>query len=85
MPIPGREEIELSNCSVIIMDHPTNPIYPTPWRVDGQLGIGPCRAIHESWEIKEKSTETFRHRLMVVCGELDHNQIEKSWDDFAIA
>ena len=84
MPITGREDMESSTCSLIIMDHPTNPIYPTPWRVDGQLGIGPCRAIRGSWEIKENNTESFRHRLMIVSGELDPTEIEKSWDDFAI-
>ena len=85
MPICGREEMLSPNCSVIIMDHPSNSIYPTPWRVDGQLGIGPCRAIHESWDIKENSTELFRHRIMITSGELYPDQIEESWDDFAVA
>jgi hypothetical protein len=85
MPICGREEMLSPSCSVIIMDHPSNSIYPTPWRVDGQLGIGPCRAIHESWDIKESSTELFRHRIMITSGELCPDQIEESWDDFAVA
>lgn len=36
---------------IAIFDHPKNTGYPLPWRVDGQMGIGPSRAISGDWSI----------------------------------
>jgi len=83
MPIPGREQSTQPLGSIAIMDHPDNPDHPTPWRVDAQLGVGPCRAIAGNWTIADGKTATFRHRLLVAGGGLDADAIEQSWQAFA--
>lgn len=85
MPIPGRDQRSEPLCSIVIMDHPANPGHPTPWRVDGQLGIGPCRAIAGTWQIPEGTSAVFRHRLLIACGALDRAGIERTWEQFAQA
>ena len=83
MPIPGRSQMPEPRCSVAIMDHPANPGHPTPWRVDGQLGIGPSRGIVGTWEIPKGEAAVFRHRLLVACGALNPAGIERAWEQFA--
>lgn len=41
--IPGREALAQRACGIAMLDHPSNPEHPAPWRVDGQLGIAPSR------------------------------------------
>jgi len=65
------------------MDHPSNPEHPTPWRADGQLGVGPCRALAGDWEIPAGAAAIFRHRLLVACGALDREGIEREWEAFS--
>jgi hypothetical protein len=38
---------------IAIFDHSDNEAYPQPWRVDGQLGIGPVLARLGDWHIKK--------------------------------
>ena len=38
MQVEGRDDF----AHVAIFDHPQNAEFPQPWRVDGQLGVGPC-------------------------------------------
>ncbi len=83
MPIPGREQTAERLCSIAMMDHPANPDHPTPWRADGQLGIGPSRGLAGSWEIADGESAVFRHRLLISCGELDREGIERAWEQFA--
>ena len=83
MPIPGREQKAEATCSITIMDHPANPGHPTPWRVDGQLGVGPCRALAGDWQIADGTAAVFRHRFLVACGGLERAGIEQEWDAFA--
>ena len=83
MPIPGRERAAAPQCWIAIMDHPSNPEHPTPWRADGQLGVGPCRALAGDWEIPAGATAIFRHRLLVACGALDREGIEREWEAFS--
>jgi hypothetical protein len=85
MPIPGREQTAEKLCSITIMDHPTNPDHPTPWRVDGQLGIGPSRALAGTWEIPAGKSAIFQHRLVIACGSLNPAGIESAWQDFTTA
>lgn len=85
MPIPGREQTAEPLCSIAIMDHPSNPDHPTPWRADGQLGVGPSRGLAGSWQIADGETAAFRHRLLVSCGALDRVEIEREWERFAQA
>ena len=79
MPIVGR-----SDCAgMAIMDHPSNPAYPTTWRVDSEYGISPSRVIAESWAIAAGAHEAYRYRVFTFCGEPKDSDIEAVWSDFA--
>jgi len=78
MPIEGRAD----PAGIALMDHPQNPEYPVPWRVDGQLGIAPSRCIAGEWQLPKGETALFRHRAYVFCGPADVNRIEASWNTF---
>ena len=66
-----------------ILDHPDNAAFPTPWRVDGQLGVGPCRAISGDWHIPKGETETIRRRILAHTGTLDSSRLEEWWKSYA--
>ncbi len=66
-----------------ILDHPSNNGFPQTWRVDGQLGVGPCRAIAGDWEIKKGKTEIIRHQLVVYTGEEDAAEMEQIWKKYS--
>lgn len=78
MEIDGRDDWG----HIAIFDHQQNTGFPTPWRVDGQLGIGPTRAIAGDWHIKEGYTEIIKHRLVAYTGELDDIEMRKLWDEY---
>lgn len=79
MPIKGRDDWG----RIVIMDHPSNDGHPNPWRVDGQLGVGPCRARLGSWSIPKGKTATIRYRLLVYTGKHDAKRVEQFWKAFA--
>ena len=79
MTIEGRDDWG----HIAIMDHPANSLYPTPWRVDHQLGIGPCRALAGDWHIKKGETEISRHQLVAYTGMLDTEAMNSVWDEYA--
>lgn len=79
MPIEGRKDPG----HIVVMDHPSNPGHPQPWRVDGQLGVGPCPARLGDWKIARDKTVTFRHRLLVYTGDSKPDLVKKIWDEFA--
>lgn len=79
MEIEGRDDWG----HIAIMDHPSNPDFPTPWRVDGQLGIGPTRAIGGDWQIQQGETATFEYQLVVYTGEFKKVKMERIWEDFS--
>ena len=68
---------------VAIFDHPENADFPQPWRVDGQLGVGPVRARLGDWTIANGATETIRHRLLVYTGRLDDVTMRERWETYA--
>lgn len=68
---------------IAMFDHPQNPGYPTQWRVDGQLGVGPCYALAGDWHIKKGETEIFKHRLVAYAGNLDSEAMNGLWDMYA--
>jgi hypothetical protein len=68
---------------IVVMDHPSNPGHPQPWRVDGQLGVGPCQARLGDWKIGRDKAVTFRHRFLVYTGEAKPDLVKKSWAEFA--
>ena len=67
---------------ITLMDNPQNKAFPTPWRVDGQLGVGPTPAIAGDWEIPKGQTETFRYQLLAYSGEMNDLEIQKIWDEY---
>ena len=79
MDIEGRDDWG----HIAIFDHPKNSDFPQPWRVDGQLGIGPSRAILGDWKIPKGETETIRHRFIIHTGKLDPTALTKKWEDYS--
>ena len=76
--VPGRDDL----AHIAIFDHPSNKDFPIPWRVDGELGVGPCRAILGDWKIEKDQTEVVRHRLLVYTGLLNENTLKAAWGAF---
>lgn len=64
---------------IAIFDHPKNSGYPLPWRVDGQMGLGPSRAISGDWSIAKGKSETVRHQFVVYTGALDDIALTEAW------
>jgi hypothetical protein len=79
MQVNGREDL----AHVAILDHPKNAGHPLPWRVDGQMGIGPCRAITGDWLIAKGSAETIRYRLVIYTGLQDSAKLAEWWKALA--
>ena len=75
MQVKGRNDL----AHIVIMDHPDNPGYPTPWRVDNQLGVGPCYARLGDWQISKGESVTFRHRLLIYTGDQNKELIDELW------
>ncbi|MDH4089683.1 MAG: PmoA family protein [Cyclobacteriaceae bacterium] len=78
MQVEGREDL----AHIAIFDHPENAGFPQPWRVDGQLGIGPVRARMGDWHIKSGETEIIRHQIVAYTGELNDVALTKLWDEY---
>jgi hypothetical protein len=79
MPVQGRDDW----AHIVIMDHPRNDGHPLPWRVDGQLGVGPVRARLGEWKLAASETATIRYRMLVYTGKTDKDRVEASWKAFA--
>ncbi|MGC1240756.1 MAG: PVC-type heme-binding CxxCH protein, partial [Chryseosolibacter sp.] len=79
MQVEGRDDL----AHIAIFDHPDNKGYPQPWRVDGQMGIGPARARAGDWHIPKGETEIIRHQLVVYTGELDDVQLTETWGKYS--
>ncbi len=75
MQVEGREDL----AHITIFDHTQNAGFPQPWRVDGQLGIGPVRARLGDWEIKKGESEIIKHQIRVHTGELDDVKLTEQW------
>ena len=78
MQVEGRYDL----AHIAIFDHQENRGYPTTWRVDGQFGIGPSRAINNDWSIKNGDSEIIHHELIVYTGELEISKMNDMWDTF---
>ena len=79
MKVEGRDD----QAHIAIFDHPDNAGYPQPWRVDGQLGIGPARARTGDWSIPKGKMEIIRHQLVVYTGELDDVALTETWSKYS--
>ncbi|TAE56110.1 MAG: dehydrogenase [Bacteroidetes bacterium] len=67
---------------IAIFDHPENAGFPQPWRVDGQLGVGPVRARMGDWQIKAGETEIIRHQVVVYTGEMNDMTLTQLWNEY---
>ncbi|MEJ7766389.1 MAG: DUF6807 family protein [Chitinophagaceae bacterium] len=65
-----------------IFDHPGNNAFPTAWRVDSQLGIGPSRQILGDWKLNNGETEVFRYRIVVYTGDRNNKELARLWKEF---
>ena len=73
--IAGRDDMG----HVAILDHPENVNFPTAWRVDSQLGLGPSRQILGDWKLDKDQTQKFRFRLVFYTGDFDPEEIKWEW------
>ncbi len=80
MPVPGRAT---GAAGMAMLDHPTNPVHPAPWRVDNNLGIAPSRSIAGAWTLAAGQATLSRYRLVVFTGAIDAAAIESAWRDFS--
>ncbi len=67
---------------IAILDHPDNTAFPTPWRVDGQLGVGPSRQILGDWSLAKGEVTTERYRLIIYEGDLNRQALTSLWKDY---
>ena len=77
--LEGRDDL----AHVAIFDHPDNNGFPQPWRVDGQLGVGPVRARMGDWTIAEGQTEVIRHQLVLYTGKMDDVALNNAWVEYS--
>ncbi len=73
MPVPRRAT---GPVGVAFFDHPNNPEYPNPWRVDGNLGITPSRCIAGEWHLSQGAETLNRYRLFIFQGLIDPAAVE---------
>jgi len=78
LQVDGRTD----QAHIAILDHPLNPGYPSAWRVDGQFGVGPSRAIQGEWKIARGQSATFRHQFVVYTGEFSDVRIDEAWREY---
>jgi putative membrane-bound dehydrogenase-like protein len=78
MQVEGRDDF----AHIAIFDHPENVGFPQPWRVDGQLGIGPVRAQLGDWQIKAGDTEIIRHEIVAYTGALNDVTLTELWNQY---
>ncbi len=79
MQVEGRED----KAHIAIYDHPQNGAYPTPWRVDGQFGVGPARSRLGDWQIPLGHTEIIKYRLDIFTGEMTDIELTQQWEKFS--
>ena len=78
MQLEGRDDL----AHIAIFDHPDNEGFPQPWRVDGQLGVGPVRARLGDWTIAPGQTAMIQHRLVLYTGDLDDVAMRAKWESY---
>ncbi|MFO7825858.1 MAG: family 16 glycoside hydrolase [Cyclobacterium sp.] len=76
--LDGREDF----AHIAILDHPHNAAFPTPWRVDSQMGLGPSRQILGDWGLAAGESETIRYRLLMYTGTEDKALKAEVWKGF---
>ena len=81
--VPGRDDL----AHIAIFDSPDNAecrpqAFPTPWRVDSQLGVGPSIQILGDWKIDKDETEVIRYRLVAYTGDRSDTELTRLWKAF---
>lgn len=76
--LEGRSDL----AHIAMLDHPDNKAFPTPWRVDNELGVGPSRQILGDWTIPRGETAVFRFRLIAYTGDLVPEALNTAWKGF---
>ncbi|MBL8994152.1 MAG: PmoA family protein [Spirochaetia bacterium] len=66
-----------------IFDHPVNLGYPTPWRIDGQYGIGPSPCRLGQWSLEQGESKTFRYRVLAYLGQPETGFLENQFVQFS--
>ncbi|GJM28270.1 MAG: hypothetical protein DHS20C17_09050 [Cyclobacteriaceae bacterium] len=78
MEVEGRDDWG----HIAIFDHPQNAEFPTPWRIDGQYGVGPSRAIAGDWQIEQGHTQIIKHQFVAYTGTLDDVEMSNLWNEY---
>lgn len=81
MALPHRA-LNGHEITVAVMDHPSNPQHPVPWRVDSELGIGPSRSIAGAWTLVSGAATQFLHRIVVFPRVAESAVIDAAWYSF---
>ncbi len=67
---------------VALFDHPLNMQFPTPWRVDNELGIGPSPCIAGAWHLRAGESRRFRYGVLPFMGRASTEQLEQHFNTF---
>ncbi len=78
LQVEGRDDL----AHIAIFDHPENVGFPHPWRVDGQLGVGPARTQLGDWRINQGETEIIRHQIVAYTGEFNDVSLTELWNQY---
>lgn len=78
MQVEGRDDL----AHVAIFDHKENEGFPQPWRVDGQLGVGPAITRNGDWKIPKDKTEILKYRFVVYGGVLNDVDMIDAWQKY---
>lgn len=76
--VEGRDDM----AHIAIFDHPDNRAFPTPWRVDNELGVGPSIQILGDWKIDKGEAETIRYRIIAYTGETKPLELTQAWKEY---
>ncbi len=78
MEISGRSDWG----NIAILDHPQNEVFPSPWRIDHQLGVGPSRQILGGYSIEPGTSTVERYRMVIYSGTSDPDRLDELWQQY---
>jgi hypothetical protein len=71
-----------ARAGVALFDHPSNMHFPTPWRVDNELGIGPAPCRASAWHLQAGESRRFRYGVLPFTGGADASAINHQFNLF---
>jgi hypothetical protein len=84
MPIPDRpHSADEGWAGIAIFDHSGNREFPSPWRVDNQLGVGPSPCIAGAWQLTAGASMQTRYGFFVFCGRTRPDEVAQRFQRFA--